>query len=179
MTIRISGLGLDLREWTDDDLPVMVELFDDPDVAQWTPLASPFDLTAARNYLNQARTRRAEGHSIQLAITTDGHPPFGEILLFPTDPAGRNPRGRDAELAYAVGAAHRRQGLTGRAVRLMTTYAYQHLGVQRMILRIDPDNIASVAVARATGFEPTGDDPLTRRSPRPLVTWHHRSSSRP
>jgi hypothetical protein len=64
VSIRVTGLGLYLREWTDDDLPVMVELFDDPAVAQWTPLASPFDLTAARNYLDQARTRRAEGHSV-------------------------------------------------------------------------------------------------------------------
>ncbi|HEV7935610.1 MAG TPA: hypothetical protein VGP70_25255 [Actinomadura sp.] len=30
--IRLSGLGLHLREWTDDDLPVMVELFDEPQV---------------------------------------------------------------------------------------------------------------------------------------------------
>ncbi|MGK5741482.1 GNAT family N-acetyltransferase [Micromonospora sp. URMC 103] len=178
MTIRISGLGLHLREWTDDDLPVMVELFDDPDVAQWTPLASPFDLTAARNYLDQARTRRAGGHSIQLAITTNGHTPLGEILLFPTNPTGRTPHGRDAELAYAVGSAHRRKGLTSRAVQLMTTYAYQ-LGKRRVILRIDPHNAASIAVARAAGFELTGDDPLTRRSPRPLLTWDHRSSTSP
>jgi hypothetical protein len=36
--IRLSGLGLHLREWTDDDLPVMVELFDEPQVHRWTPL---------------------------------------------------------------------------------------------------------------------------------------------
>lgn len=57
----------------------------------------------------------------------------------------------------------------------MTTYAYEQLGMRRVTLRVDPDNIASVGVARATGFELTGDDRSTRNSSRPLLTWHHRS----
>jgi RimJ/RimL family protein N-acetyltransferase len=164
-TIGLSGLGLHLREWADADLPVMVELFDDPEVSRWTPLPSPFDLTAARTYLDQARARRAEGRSIQLAITTDGHAALGEILLVDAD--------RTAELAYAVGRAHRGQGLTTRAVRLMTAYAYGELAMQTVVLRIDPDNVPSVAVARATGFQRTGDEPITRRGSRPLETWRH------
>jgi hypothetical protein len=106
----ISGFGLYLREWTDADLPVMVELFDDPQVDRWTPLRRPFDLAAARAYLDQARTRRAEGRSIQLAITTDEHTALGEVLLFVTGPDGREPAGRDAELAYAVGPASPERG---------------------------------------------------------------------
>jgi RimJ/RimL family protein N-acetyltransferase len=172
--IRLSGLGLQLREWTDADLPMMVELFDDPQVDQWTPLRSPFDLTVARAYLDQARARRAEGRSIQLAITTDGDRPRGEILLFPTGPAGRSVEGHAAELGYAVGPAHRRQGITTRAVRLMTDYAYHQLDMDQVILRIDPDNAASVAVARATDFELAGEDPLIRDGDRPLMIWRHR-----
>jgi hypothetical protein len=34
-TIGLSGLGPHLREWTDADLPVMAELFDDPEVSRW------------------------------------------------------------------------------------------------------------------------------------------------
>ncbi|MFF3256037.1 GNAT family N-acetyltransferase [Actinacidiphila glaucinigra] len=66
--LRISGLGLILREWHDDDLPAMVTLFDDSAVDRFTPLRSPFDLQAARAYLTRARQRRAEGR-VQLAIT--------------------------------------------------------------------------------------------------------------
>jgi hypothetical protein len=64
--IRLSGLGLRLREWANADLPVMVDLFDEMEVDRWTPLRHPFDLTAASTYLAAARTRRAEGRSIQL-----------------------------------------------------------------------------------------------------------------
>ncbi|MEV0840306.1 GNAT family N-acetyltransferase [Actinocatenispora sera] len=171
--VNIVGLGLHLREWGDADLPAMVELFDDPTVAAWTPLASPFDLSAAREYLDQTRIRRAEGRSIQLAITTDRVDPLGEILLFATGPDGRGPGGQYAELAYAIGPTHRRQGLTSRAVRLMTEYAYHTLAMQQVLLRIDPANTASNGVARAAGFLLTGTPPDTDGASGPLLTWRH------
>jgi len=40
--MRLEGEGLVLREWTEGDLDVMVQLFDDPIVAWRTPLPSPF-----------------------------------------------------------------------------------------------------------------------------------------
>ncbi|MFC6020694.1 GNAT family N-acetyltransferase, partial [Plantactinospora solaniradicis] len=61
--IRIDGHGLVLREWTDDDLPTMVELFDEPEVDRWTPLRTPFNLEAARSYLDRARQLRAAGQA--------------------------------------------------------------------------------------------------------------------
>jgi hypothetical protein len=73
--IQLAGLGLILREWADGDLPVMVELFDDPQVDHWTPLRSPFDLIAVHAYLDKARQDRAAGRRLQLAITTDGYHP--------------------------------------------------------------------------------------------------------
>ncbi|OUC94551.1 GNAT family N-acetyltransferase, partial [Streptosporangium minutum] len=100
--LRLSGHGLVLREWGDGDLPAMVELFDDPEVAYWTPLVSPFDLNAAQVYLKRARERRTAGQRVQLAITVDGRDPMGEVLLMLTGP------GLDvAEIGYVVGAAHR------------------------------------------------------------------------
>ncbi|GGT12575.1 hypothetical protein ACFFV7_49470 [Nonomuraea spiralis] len=51
------------------------------------------------------------------AITTDGRQPLGEILLFLTGAPG------EVEPAYAVGAAHRGQGLAGRAAGFHLTPA--------------------------------------------------------
>jgi hypothetical protein len=51
--IRIVGMGVALREWTAGDLRAMVEIFDDPEVAYRTPVASPFDLDAAGAYLQK------------------------------------------------------------------------------------------------------------------------------
>jgi RimJ/RimL family protein N-acetyltransferase len=174
-TIRLAGLGLQLREWTDDDLPVMVELFDEPGIAQWTPLASPFDLPAARAYLSKARRERDANRRIQLAITTAGHAAMGEVLLTRTDEGGR----RIAELAYGIGAGYRRRRLASRAVRLMIGYAYEALSMDRVILRIASENTASEAVARATGFHLTNEEPVFRNRANGqgvrLRTWVHRS----
>lgn len=39
--IELSGEGLVLRDWTEADLAAMPALFDDPDIAYWTPIVSP------------------------------------------------------------------------------------------------------------------------------------------
>jgi RimJ/RimL family protein N-acetyltransferase len=167
--VDIAGLGLRLREWSDDDLPVMVELFDETEIARWTPLPSPFDRRAAAAYLARAQEARAAGQRLHLAITTDGRAALGEVLLFGT--------GRDdyeAELGYTVGAAYRRQGLATRAVELLARYAFETLGMRRLLLRIERANTASVAVAHAVGFRLTDDEPVVRNGdagPVVLHTW--------
>jgi RimJ/RimL family protein N-acetyltransferase len=172
--VTVEGVGLVLREWTDADVPAMVELFDEAEVGRWTPLSHPFDEAAARAYLDRARLRRAEGLTVQLAITTDGGAALGEVLLFRTGPYGRHPDGDQAELGYAIGAAHRGRRLASRAVRLMTGYAYRDLGLRAVELHIDPGNTGSIAVARATGFELAGTIDADGTE---LGVWRHRRDS--
>jgi RimJ/RimL family protein N-acetyltransferase len=167
--LRLVGSGLVLREWDRGDLAVMVELFDDPDIAYRTPLPSPFDSAVAQAYLDRARS---DDGRIQLAITTDGERPLGEVLL--SRQAG--------SLGYAVGAAHRGQRLAVRAVQLLTAYAHDVENIPRVVLEIEPDNAASSAVARGAGYR------LTDRRPSPvadkgrsytLLTWEHLAGSPP
>ncbi|MEV8631516.1 GNAT family N-acetyltransferase [Streptosporangium sp. NPDC051023] len=169
--LRLSGHGLVLREWEDDDLAAMVGLFDDPEVAYWTPLVSPFDLEAARVYLKRARERRAAGQRIQLAITVDGGEALGEVLLM------RSGSGLEvAEIGYSVGAAHRGRGLAARAVRVMTEFARGTVGVERLLLEIEAGNAASAAVAQAAGYRLTDAPPIpTEEKGRTLSlrTWEY------
>nr|WP_165989932.1 GNAT family N-acetyltransferase [Streptomyces sp. YIM 98790] len=143
---RLVGNGIHLRQWADEDLPGMVELFDDPDVARWTPLASPFDLDAARAYVVKARALRAGGQGVNLAVTVDGGEALGGVVMF------RNPEdGNAIELGYVIGPRHRRRGLAVRALRLLAGHA-RAVGFERIELRIEPGNLPSTAVARAAGF---------------------------
>ncbi|HEY2791341.1 MAG TPA: GNAT family N-acetyltransferase [Micromonosporaceae bacterium] len=142
----ITGDGLVLREWAESDLATMVELFDEESIDAWTPLEAPFDEAAARRYLERAAAGRAAGLCVQLAITTDGRTPLGEVLLFDGDAPHR------AELAYAVGIRHRGRRLGARAVGLTMEYARRNLGITEFALTISPANPASQAVARANGF---------------------------
>lgn len=142
--IELTGEGLVLRDWTEADLAAMPDLFDDPDIAYWTPIVSPFDAAAARARIDRDRQLRADGTALLLAITVDGGAPLGEVML------RRAPEG--TEIGYAVGPAHRGQGLALRAVRVMVGYAFEELGADRVILELEAENTASVAVATAAGF---------------------------
>ncbi|GCE01414.1 GNAT family N-acetyltransferase [Embleya hyalina] len=150
--------GIHLREWTDADPPSLIELFDEIEMARWTPLASPFDAEAARAFLADVRRTRAEQRAIQLAVTVDGGRPCGAVMLFIGDETGCD----RAELAYGIGAGHRGLGLAAKSVRLMTEYAYHSVGVPEVVLRIPADNVASIGVARATGFVRTDAPPVVR-----------------
>ncbi|MEV6163483.1 GNAT family N-acetyltransferase [Streptomyces sp. NPDC052052] len=142
--IELSGEGLVLRDWAEADLTAMPELFDHPDIAYWTPIVSPFDEAAALARLDRSRQLRWEGTAILLAITVDNGAPLGEVML------RRAPEG--TEIGYAVGPAHRGQGLAARAVRVMTAYAFEQLGAEQVILELEAENAASVAVATKAGF---------------------------
>jgi RimJ/RimL family protein N-acetyltransferase len=141
----------------------MVKLFDDPEVAHWTPLVTPFDLEAAQAYLDKAH---ADNGRFQLAITVDGGEPMGEVLLM-TD---------KATLGYSVGPAFRGQRLAVRALKLLTTYAHEEAGLPRVILEIEPDNAASSGVARSSGYQLTDLPPtiVTDKGREvSLLTWEH------
>ncbi|MER8033088.1 GNAT family protein [Streptomyces bauhiniae] len=159
----ITAHGLLLREWTPADLPVLRELFDDPDVAYRTPLAAPFDAAAARAYLDGAIGAPRRLH---LAITTDGRTALGEVLL-----------NRDSRsIGYVVGAAHRGRGLAARALRAMTEYAHRAEGMDRLLLEIEPDNAASAAVARSAGYRRAAvaaETVTDKGRTYELLTWEH------
>ncbi|MFD6876700.1 MULTISPECIES: GNAT family N-acetyltransferase [unclassified Streptomyces] len=164
--IELTGEGLVLRDWTEADLTAMPELFDHPDIAYWTPIVSPFDDEAARTRLDRARQLRADGTALLLAITVDGGAALGEVML------KRAPEG--TELGYAVGPAHRGQGLAARAVRVMAAYAFEQLDVARVILELEAENNSSVGVATRAGFRLL-DVPLIKGEekgrPYVLQTW--------
>ncbi|GAA3128831.1 hypothetical protein GCM10017687_49960 [Streptomyces echinatus] len=84
----------------------------------------------------------------------------------------RAPEG--TELGYAVGPAHRGQGLAARAVRVIAAYAFEELGAEQVILELEAENAASVAVATKAGFRLL-DVPLIsgeeKGRPYALQTW--------
>jgi RimJ/RimL family protein N-acetyltransferase len=164
--VVIEADGLVLREWTERDLPQMVALFDTPEMNRWTPLAHPFDLAAAADYVRRAQAGRLAG-SLQLAITESGDQPLGEILLFPAGNPGT------CEFAYAVGAEHRGRSLAVRALTALLPLAVSR-GYSTATLKIDVGNRPSQRVAISAGFT-ISRRPLEKRERKDctlsLQTW--------
>jgi RimJ/RimL family protein N-acetyltransferase len=154
--VVIDQSGLVLREWTDQDVPAMVALFDTPEMDRRTPLASPFDAAAAAAYVAAAHQVRRRLGALQLAITEDGVVPKGEVLIFPAGSAGQ------VELAYGVGAVYAGRGLARRAVMVALRLAAAS-GTTSARLHIALDNPASQRVAEATGFARQDDQPTVER----------------
>ena len=160
--VKITGSGVGLREWTADDLPAMVGIFDDPEVAYRTPIASPFDLAAAEAYLLKVQQARAEETRIHLAITAGDGTPRGEVLL----------NLATGSIAYTVGAEFRGQGLARQAAALLTEYAHQKIGITQVRAEIEADNQASIRVVEELGYRRSGEEPVAVDDGRRCLTLH-------
>lgn len=162
----VRGDGLILREWHERDVPAMVAMFDTAEMDRWTPLAHPFDAEFARSYVRRAGRAKSAG-IVQLAITTDGVIPLGEVLLFPTESP------EECEFAYAVGSAHRGRHLASRSITQLLPIAKAKGYVQARLV-VATDNGASQRVAAQAGFTQVRG-PLQRRERKGYVlhmaTW--------
>lgn len=154
--IVVRSQGLILREWHPNDIPLLKALYDTGEMDRWTPVASPFDLEAAHDYLDRAWCARENSGAVQLAITEDGSAVLGEIIAFPADSPEM------IELAYAVAAEHQGRGVATRAVTAMLTLAAA-AGLARVRLLIARDNLASQRIAEHTGFATTPQPFVERR----------------
>ncbi|MGC5055028.1 GNAT family N-acetyltransferase [Micromonospora sp. DT48] len=148
--VRLEGDGVVLRPWAERDVPQLIAIFNDAEMAYRLPVPAPFDLSAAEAYLVTARRAQQTGHRLCLAVTDGDDLARGEVML--NVAAGT--------IGYAIGPAYRGQGLAGRALRLMTGYAHTVVGLSTVYLEIEPDNVGSVGVARSGGFRPTGGEPV-------------------
>jgi RimJ/RimL family protein N-acetyltransferase len=61
-----------------------------------------------------------------------------------------------AEMSYWVFPAERGRGLASRIARLACNYAFVDLGVERMEVYVEPDNVASRRAAQNAGFVEEG-----------------------
>jgi RimJ/RimL family protein N-acetyltransferase len=65
-------------------------------------------------------------------------------------------RARQGEIGYVVVVEARGRGVAGRALRLVTGWAFEGLGLERVELRIDVDNEPSIRVAERAGYRREG-----------------------
>jgi RimJ/RimL family protein N-acetyltransferase len=135
-----------LREWAEQDIPALVAAINDPEIAHWIPLIPhPYTEEDAREFLN-GDVAPAES---RLAITIDGEV-VGGIGM------GVNSHNYRGHIGYWVAASSRGRGTCTRALRLLSRHGVEELGLQRLELITDPDNLASQRVAEKVGFQREG-----------------------
>ena len=141
---------VELRPWLPADVPRLVEICRDPEIVRWTRVPDGYTEDDALMHQAAQAERRRRGESLDAAIVATGEDRVvGSIDLRPQDD-GR------ASLGYLVAADARGRGYARRAVALMAELAFSALGVRRLQIFTDVENLASQRVAEVAGFEREG-----------------------
>jgi len=92
--------------------------------------------------------------------------PFGQLPAFATglDEATKRLATCELGLYYALAPAHQRQGYTSEAATAMVEYAFQSLGLRRVVATTTHDNAGSIGVMRKLGMQ-------IERNPFPDPPW--------
>jgi RimJ/RimL family protein N-acetyltransferase len=148
----LSDGAVTLRPWRDSDLPAIVAACQDPEIPRWTRVPSPYTEQEGREFLAAQARQRLAGEAVGLAVVDAGG---GEILgavgVMRIDPSKGT-----AEVGYWVARPARRRGVATRAVRLVSRWALAFLGLARLELLAEPDNLASQRVAERSGYAREG-----------------------
>jgi RimJ/RimL family protein N-acetyltransferase len=130
----------------------MVAPLNEPEIARWTRVPAPYTRTDAEDFIRRAEERRKSGDELSLAIVAA---PAGDLLgsISVRVASWDNMRG---ELGYLVFAHARDRGVATRAVRLLTRFALEHIGLRRVEVLAATGNLASQRVAEKAGFTREG-----------------------
>lgn len=141
-----------LREFTDADTHLAVELGDDPYVPLIGSLPALPTAQQALEWIERQRGRLAEGIGLSFAIAdAETNTAVGAIGLWLQNlPAGRSTAG------YSVSAKHRGRGAATSALMALTTFAWTIPTLYRVELYVEPWNNGSIRVAEASGYQREG-----------------------
>jgi len=174
---------LRIRELAPDDLPAVHQLLDqdlrDADFGsegaqplaertrwlEWTILSyEQLALLYQPPYGERAVTLQETGQLVGLVGFVPSLAPFEQLPAFA--PAGSTSQRATPELGlyYAIAPAHQRQGYAAEAAWAMVNYAFEQLGLKRVVATTTYDNAASQGVMRKLGMR-------IERNPFPDPQW--------
>ena len=141
-----------LRPLVPTDAPALFGFFSDHDVTRYWSRPPMTHLAQARRLVRDIRAGYRTGESLQLGIERKSDRLLvGTCTLFHFYPACRR-----AEIGYALGSAHWRNGLMHEALQRLAAYAFDELDLHRLEADIDPRNEASARTLARLGFVQEG-----------------------
>ena len=140
-----------LRPWRGDDVPAITAACQDPEIPRWTVVPHHYTERHAREFLAGRDADLASGRELALAVVDPGGVVLGSMGMSNFDWPGLK-----GEIGYWVAREARGRGVGTRAARLLSTWALTRLGLERLELLANPENLASQRLAAGAGFTREG-----------------------
>jgi RimJ/RimL family protein N-acetyltransferase len=142
----LTGRRVCLRPWRTDDADAVFAACQDPEIQRWTQVPVPYAAEHAVEFVGVLAPQTwADGGALFAVEPLDGGTLVGSMGLLP-------PADGVAEAGFWTAPGQRGRGLTGEALRVLTDWALDVLGVHRVELLVDPANTGSRRVAESAGF---------------------------
>ena len=137
-----------LRPWRAEDAPAVFTACQDAELQRWTEVPVPYLPEHAEQFVGPVAGQTWAGGGAPFAVEADGRL-VGAIDLFGV-------RDGVGTIGYWTVAGQRGRGLTGEALRVLSGWALDDLGVRRVELIADPANTGSCRTAESAGFRAEG-----------------------
>jgi RimJ/RimL family protein N-acetyltransferase len=148
----LSDGVITLRPKGREHVDALVAICQDPEISRWTRVPSPYTREDAEGWIAAADLDRQAGLGIDWLAVDERGDVVASIAV-----QHIRPEEGIGEIGYWVAPAARRRGIATRAVRLAGDWALGELGLEALELLTHEDNLASQGVARAAGFDETGE----------------------
>jgi ribosomal-protein-alanine N-acetyltransferase len=147
-SFRLETERLLLRPFTTDDVDAIHEVLGDAEIMTYYP--APFTLEKSRQWVEwNLANYRAHGHGLWVLESKETGRLVGDCGLVPQVIDGVT----EVEVGWHVHRDHQRRGLATEAARECCRYAFEEMGVTKLISLIRPENVPSRRVAEKLGME--------------------------
>lgn len=148
----LGSEGFFLRPPTGNDVDTIYRLCQDPLVGRFTAIPQPYERVHAIEYVEKSTADWISGSGAPFVIVSES---TGEVIG--TIGVFRKPWDHAvAEIGYWLSADARGQGIASKAVKLLSHWAIEAMGLARLQLGTNRANLASQRVAEKAGFKYEG-----------------------
>ena len=147
--MELHGERVVLRPWRLEDVPAVAAACQDAEIARWLAFVpQPYTEGDARFYVRDCLAAGEDRTPFAITDAATGDV-IGSIDM-------RINQMRTGHIGYWLAAEARGRGRTTEALLTLSRWGFEELGLGRVELVTDPDNIASQRVAEKAGFTREG-----------------------
>lgn len=150
--VTLATERLVLRAPSDADVDAITDACQDPGIARWTTVPSPYARADAEDFVHLTRGWWADGSETTWAMLRDGE----LVGMIGLHRIRQQENGGDAEIGFWVAASARGHGHVAEAATAVLDWGFRELGLARIEWRAIAGNVPSGRTARTLGFRYEG-----------------------